>query len=442
MPLLAGTVAFSRFHVHGGSPKRLDDRLLDKLRDQAIGKRRDMHASEEEVGWIGGRHLLDTEFDIEKNVLLDCLHFGMRVDASRIPPDLLHAYTQLELDALLRDHHPAEGRTKRPTRSGDDSSDESAEAASHARGNGRARQFAKLKKQAVDAARQRAAQEVKQGRYRRMQQAPLLLDSRDDMLYLGATTPALVERLLPLFKDTFDKKIESVTAGSLAYAWAEARGLSRRVESMQPSRFVEHPGGADRADVYWTSGDPTSRDYLGNEFLVWLWYTLAEETDTIALSDKTEASFVIVKQLAMECPWAESGKAMFSADGPAALPESRRALQTGKLPRKAGFIISRQGEQYEFVLQAESLSVTSGALPKLEVNGNPRAMYEERIEQIRHLARTIDLLYGAFLEKRTATEWAEDLEKIKTWLSGTTVRSAPLHTEQPEQMEAMRASPV
>lgn len=436
MPLLAGTVAFSRFRIHGGSPKRLDDRLLDKLRAQVIGERTGVVAGEEEIGWIGGRHLLDREFDLEKNILLDCLHFGMRVDTSRIPPDLLHAYAQQELDALLRDRPPTQPVRGRSTEATSAEEDAESHHTANGRSNGRGRTFAKLRKQAVDTARQRAAQEVKQGRYRRMQQVPILLDSRDDLLYLGATTPALVERLLPLFKETFDKRLEPLTAGSLAYQWAEARGLSRRIESIQPARFVEHPGGNGQIDVYWTAGDPNSRDFLGNEFLVWLWYTLAEETDTIGLADETEASLVIVKQLALECPWAESGKAVFSADGPASLPESRRALSTGKLPRKAGLIVSRQGEQYEFVLQAETLNVTSGVLPKLETNGNPRAYYEERLEQIRHLSHTIDLLYGAFLEKRTDAEWPLLHEKIRAWMSGTVARSAPIHVDQAAEVRA------
>ena len=80
MSFFAGTVSFSRFKVSGGSPKRLDDALLDKLRANAIGKHRSARNDHVDVGWVGGRHLLDRQFDVDKNVVLDCLHFGFRID--------------------------------------------------------------------------------------------------------------------------------------------------------------------------------------------------------------------------------------------------------------------------------------------------------------------------------------------------------------------------
>ncbi|MBE7507420.1 MAG: hypothetical protein HS101_14210 [Planctomycetia bacterium] len=407
MPFLSGTVAFSRFHVVGGSPKRVDEKFLEKFREHAIGKRRHPTSNDEEVGWIGGRHLLDREFDAEKNILLDCLHFGMRIDSAKVPPDVMHAYVQQELDSLLKDQPPAPARA-----------DEGSDMAESLAATGKVKGFAKLKKQAVEAAKHRAAQEIRQGRFAVMRQVPILWDTATDILYVGATQPAIFERLIPLFKDTFDKKLEPVTSGTMAYRWAEGNGLSRRIEAMQAAKYVEHENGNGHTDIYWTARDPASRDFLGNEFLLWLWFTLATQGDTIALEDKTEAAMIIVKQLVLECPWAESGKATLAAPGPASLPESLRAIRAGKLPRKAGLMISRQGEQYELVLQAETLGVSGAVLPKLEIDSGPRAVFEERIEQIRHLSATIDLLFRAFLERRTAADWQTTLESLKQWMTG------------------------
>jgi hypothetical protein len=147
---------------------------------------------------------------------------------------------------------------------------------------------------------------------------------------------------------------------------------------------------------------------------------LAERSDTIELPDATDASVLIVKQLMLECPWAESGKEVISCDGPTRLPESRRAIHTGKLPRRAGLIVSRQGDQYEFILQAETLNVTSAVLPRITKNGNGhgRAQVEERVEQVRHLGETIDLLYFAFLRVRLSDDWQEQQLAMQGWLKG------------------------
>ncbi|HVP11969.1 MAG TPA: hypothetical protein VMV94_12380 [Phycisphaerae bacterium] len=387
MSFLSGTVSFSRFQVVGGSPKRLDENLIDKFRANRIGSRTCLPADHEEVGWLGGRHLLDAEFDAEKNVILDCLHVGMRIDASRIPPDLMRAYVELELESIA---------------------DKGANVRSRLR----------LKRQATDAARGRAEKEIREGRYRRLRQFPLLWDTRDDVLYVGATQPAVLERLHALFKTTFNKRLEQITAGHLSYQWAEKKGADRRLESLRPAKFVEFPGANGHGEVYWTAHDSSSRDFLGNEFLLWLWYTLWTEGDTIKLPDGTEAAVMFVKQLMLECPRAENGKELITCDGPTQLPESRRAIASGKLPRKAGLMVSRQGQQYEFTLQAETFNISSATLPKTETNGNGNghARAEERAEQIRHLGQTVDLLFQTFLQRRLSGEWQTKLQQMTVWL--------------------------
>lgn len=398
MAFLNGSVSYARFRVNGGGPKRLDDHLLDKLREHRIGSDQILHSDLEESGWIGGRHLLDIEFELEKNVLLDCLHFGLRIDAHKPPPDLIRAYEQQELDVLLRQ---SEGSGARP-------------------------KFSRIKKEAKEAAKGRIESELKEGRYRKQRQFPLFLDTQRDILYVSATSPAVHERLLPLFKNTFGKRLEPLTAGNLAIAWAEHHNQTRQLENLEPSHFIPHPeNGLDAA--YWTSHDPAARDWLGNEFMLWLWYTLEEETDTLELEDNSDAAVLIVKQLALECPWAETGKETITCEGPTRLPEARRAIQSGKLPRKAGMMLSRHGQQYEFTIQAETFNVSGAALPKIEKEDdapssghdavdNVRVRHEERLEQIRHMAESIDMLYGVFLKHRLRADWNKMRDTIRNWL--------------------------
>ncbi len=415
MGLLFGNATFTRFQIVGGAPRRLDDNLLEKFREHRIGTGRVMRANHEEVGWIGGRHLFDRDFDLEKNVILDTVHVGMRIDASRVPPDIMRAYVQMELESLLRGGGGEEG----------------------ANGNGSAvRRIARLKREAREAAQSRVAQEIKDGRYRSLRQFPLLFDSRSDVLYAGIASPAAIERLHPLFKDTFGKRLELLSAGQIAFRWAEKNGLTRRLESLTPARFTDLGNGDFR--VWWTANHDDERNYLGNEFLLWLWFHLAERSDHLELEDSSAAAVVIVKQLVLECPMAESGKETIVCDGPTQLPESRRAIQTGKLPRKAGLIVSRQGQQYELTLQAETFGVSSAALPKIEpddmpgekgngsngsgdgqANGNGfgRARIEERVEQIRHLADTLDRMFECFLKRRLSDEWTHELAAMRRWLS-------------------------
>jgi hypothetical protein len=80
-------------------------------------------------------------------------------------------------------------------------------------------------------------------------------------------------------------------------------------------------------------------------------------------------------------------------------------------------ILVRQGEQYELTMQAESFAVSGAALPKPEGGRlSPTESRIARLESLRHLAETIDLLFAAYLDRRTSNVWPEELGRIRGWL--------------------------
>lgn len=384
---MSGTIGFSRFAISGGAPKRLDQALIDKFIEHRIGKQRVQRSDGAEAGWVGGDHILDLDFDLAKNVIGDAVHVGVRIDQARVPPELMRAYVHQELAALHRD-----GPDSRPSK--------------------------KQKQAARDAAKRRAEQEIKQGRFHRMRQFPVLIDSPANLLMLASGSPTVVEHLSNLFRDTFGKRLEPLSAGRLAYALTEQSGGTRAIEQATPAAFVRRPEGLGVPGVYWTMHDPASRDFLGNEFLLWLWWTLAEGADTIELPDKTDAAVVMVKTLTLECPWGATGKETIACDGPTRLPEARRAVATGKLPRKAGLIIQRQGWQYELTLSAESFAVSSAVMNDTTGGDGGDGPHDpiERIGQIRHLCQTLELLFATFIRRRIGSAWNDDLAKVSKWL--------------------------
>src|SRR5262249_30983989 len=88
----------------------------------------------------------------------------------------------------------------------------------------------------------------------------------------------------------------------------------------------------------------------------------------------------------------------------------------GKLPRKAGLVLVRHDAQYELTLQAESLTVSGVKMPPPEEQDD-RPRLEERVNQIRHLIETLDLLYDAFGRVRCSGEWTRELAKMQKWLA-------------------------
>ena len=97
-------------------------------------------------------------------------------------------------------------------------------------------------------------------------------------------------------------------------------------------------------------------------------------------------------------------------------PKAKRAIQTGKLPRKCGLTLVRHDQQYELTLQAETLAVSGAKLPP-PAEEVERARLEERVTQVRSLIETLDLLYDAFGQRRHGAEWPKELAKMQKWLA-------------------------
>jgi hypothetical protein len=380
MGFLAGRVTFARYRLLGKAVRSLGQEQLDRLAAHAMGHARVASADGVEAGWGAGDHLFDTRFDLAKNVVNDTLLFDLRIDELKIPADLLRAYTQIELEGL---------------------------AAGKPSGLPSARQ----KREARATASERLELEARDGRFLRRRAYPILWDGLSNELLVGTTAMSAIDRLHTLFQQTFGHGFEPLAAGRQAFRLAEARQQTRGVDDASPAPFVP---GLTPSEMAWCP-DEASRDFLGNEFLLWLWFTLDAGNDTITLGDGSEVAVMLARTLTLECPRGQTGKETITSDGPARLPEARRAIQAGKLPRKAGLTLVRQDRQYEVTLQAETLAVSGAALPAPEADED-RARKEERVDLLRHLLETLDLLYDTFGQVRTGTAWQKELARVQRWL--------------------------
>src|SRR5262245_11858741 len=380
MGFVTGRLTCRRYRVTGRSLSAFHPEHVEKLAHSAIGRQRIMSADGSQAGWIAGDHILDTKFDLAKNIVHDSLQFALRIDQQKIPGDLLRAYAQVELEGL---------------------------AANNPSGipSGRQRREARM------LAKERLENEAKDGRFLRRKAIPILWDAPSGELIAATTAASALDRLHPLFKQTFDRGLDPLGAGKQAFLIAEATNQTRGVDDATPTVFV--PG--QTRSVAWTP-EENNRDFLGNEFLLWLWFHVENESDTVALGDKSEVAVMLARTLVLECPRGQTGRESIASEGPTKLPEALRAIQAGKLPRKAGLTLVRHDLQYEFTLHAETLAVTGAKLPAPEAEDD-RARQEERVTKLRGLLETLDLLYAAFLERRLTDAWTKETAHMKKWLA-------------------------
>ena len=387
MGYFTGRVSFLRFAVGGPAPQLFDDEHLDRLREHVAGRQAVAAADGVEVGWAGGKSVLDLDFDLAKNVVNDALQFDLRVDTDRLPGDLLKAYYEADLTALSKDNPSGFAS-------------------------------AKQKREAKESARDRLEAEAKDGRFKRRKCTPVLWDRAANEVLFGATSTTHADRLMELFERTFGSPLELLTAGRQAERAAANLRLTGVADA--PSGFV--PGAGD--EVAWVPGGGTP-DFLGNEYLLWLWFQTDWGSDTLAVGDGSEVTLMPARTLTLECPRGVTGSETIASDGPTRLPEARRAVQAGKLPRKMGLTLVRHDQQYELALHAETLAVGSCKMPDLPEDVTAaRAKLEERATQVRELVETLDLLYARFLTVRLSPEWAGELERVRRWLAHTEPRAA------------------
>lgn len=414
MSFETGRVSFSRFLVNGKAPASADIDLLDILSRHAFEQTEIGAPPEVESGWVAGDHLFDTQFDFEKNVFGadraagagTILRFAMRIDTNKVPPQIQRAFRQINEQAV---------------------------AATNPSGFASRQQ----KQEARDLADRQAHEELASGKHRRSKLVPVFWDLTNRMLYCGAISNVAAEQLTLCMRRSFDVDIEALSAGTLAGEMVIEQGARRDYEDLQPTAFTATPESAmaDHQDadgprpltipsVPWTFKGGNTRDFLGNEWLIWLWWTIENQEGLATIKDHAgracELAVHFDKALEMQCAWGATGVQTLKGHGPNRWPEAGEALSIGKWPRKAGLILADtvDGAQWELSLQADRWQISAAGLPSLDDAkvDSPRALLEARLALTLRLAGALDGLFAVFLKQRLSSAWPSRRDQIRQWI--------------------------
>lgn len=381
MGLLSGPITFECFRIVDSDLRQFGPEQIEILEQFAIGRLESASTEQADVGFLGGKHLFDREFALEKNVIGDALQCAVRIDTNQIPAAVRKAWLQMELASIM-----AENPDARPTKA--------------------------QRQEAKEAVEARCEEEARSGRFRRMQQFPVLWDARNSLLYFGGSSTTASDLCADLFARAFDLELVRLTAGKRAQEWATDTKHRKALDAIGPAAFhADDPS----AEIAWWNNESGNFDFLGHELLLWLWWYWETQSDTLALPDDTEVTGMLARTLSLECPRGESGKETITAEAPARLPEAAQAIRSGKLPRKSGLILVRYGDQYDLVLQADRFLIGSARIHTEETEEGSGVL-EDRIDNIRGLQETLDLLFRAFCARRIGKSWAGELEQIRRWL--------------------------
>jgi hypothetical protein len=159
--------------------------------------------------------------------------------------------------------------------------------------------------------------------------------------------------------------------------------------------------------------DPAGMDYLGPEFLTWLWWR-GESNPCFHHADGTEVYIHFDEHLEFRGERSAARRTVLRAGMPGASMEARAALRSGKSLVAARILMARDEEEMRFTLRAEQLAVSGLRLPSPE--GETR---EDRLLACLSMQETfvedLDLCFSTFLKVRCVPAWEDELEAIRTW---------------------------
>lgn len=385
MSFANGSVTFTRLRTTGDLPKSCDTTTLATLVDNAFVEQTVRSEKEIEAGFIAGEHLNDIQFSYEKNgygVAGQSILFAMRIDTHRVPAEIKKTFYAQKLAAM-------------------------------AAGNPSGFASNAQRREARDEAEREVATHVAAGDYRKPKMVQLLWHLPSETLYVGTGSEKTVELIARCMREAFNIECYSKSPGRIA---AEAYPLE--VDEARPLAYGR-PAAMNAESVSapmipWLATAADTRDWLGNEFALWLWYLV--EVDSGLIGD---IAVMFEKSIDLQCAWG-TGKQSSRGDAPTKTIEARDALRSGMLPRKAGLLLSDGENQWGLALQFDRLAFTSVKLPEVPEAETMRDLIDARISSVIKLSSVVDGLFKKFVAMRLATGWPAISELIKEW-----VRKAP-----------------
>ncbi len=417
MPFLNGAVTYARFAVTGEAPEILDQSIIDAFAANPAKPTPIGVPNGPEAGWTGGRHILDQTFEFNTMCFDGWVHAAMRLDVVRVPPEVKRAYVAVAESArakLLEPDQP--GWLSRAGR-----------------------------KEARDEAKEQWEREVADGRHRSSKLVPILWNPRRRILLSPATTDAVAAPLRELFTATFGGRLEQRSAGSLAVDLLATRGLLTAFEDARPDNLGQQSpnGSSGIPEVPWASGGSEPKDFLGNSFLMWLWWRADVNEGLFDLADGSNIAVGLERSIESECGWGINGRQSLTGNAPSRWAEASIATLAGKLPRRIGLLVSDGVHEWKCSLQGDRFVVSGLMLPRPEEPAEtPQEAALERVGSITSFDNAITGLYSCFLDERFSSRWSASRSGIAEWISQRSRPRGGFTSESILEADAGAAVPV
>ena len=357
MPFDHGSFSFTMFDLPGELPENLVE-LFAAAKAGSL----DGISGEPEIGWVTGRHLLDTAIDAESCDLGGSYYLMLRQAVRKIPGALLTAICRREELAWMRANQQEfiSGKVRREIR-----------------------------------------EEMIEKHLQKMPPAlsgiPMVLEPHSRRLYVGATSQTQIDLFIDNFYRVTGVEPVQIMPGEL-------------LEQLGFGTSATFP--ALNAGAGATGGEPC----IGRDFLLYLWF-YGETTGKLSHPDLGEFDLMIEGPLVFAGDGEERGSAeavIKKGGSPLRSAEAKAALLIGKKLKKAKLTLTRDNQIWSGSFDADNFCFGSFRLPEGEAM-NEYERFAERVENLGVFRDALTAYFKLFAEAMISDRLPETERSIKTW---------------------------
>jgi len=160
-------------------------------------------------------------------------------------------------------------------------------------------------------------------------------------------------------------------------------------------------------------------EFLGREFLLWLWFRCETHEGRFDLGEDGYAELWLDRKIVLQSE-SDAGleKVICSGDSPY-LREARFALTKNKEIVEVMVRLTLGDNAWSFTLDSVFLNFKSFMTPKvlMDKNQDPDGLFYDKFLLIEKAVTTMDAIFGAFIRLRISPEWeARELPEMVQWI--------------------------
>ena len=163
--------------------------------------------------------------------------------------------------------------------------------------------------------------------------------------------------------------------------------------------------------------------FLGEEFLTWLWYVIEKDQNLIKNFDKDFVALEIGNRIVFENRRKESGERITIKGDGASLEEGILTLKKGALVAELNVVFKSAELTWQFTLKGESLNVSSLNLPSTampESDENIEGSVLEKVYLYGKILKILENIFLYFVKLRLSSGWQNKMvPKIRNWIQSS-----------------------